>query len=341
MKKTVAFFTTLLFSIVFALIYKWITTGNPIQPSTILFAFTIWILLLISLAISNKFNRLVSELPIEQLKKILLPGLIVFFLVILGISLIVMSLVSYLFNLIMGNDTTHFINHLFEVEFPASLKFFSVCVLGGSAFFFYNVWRQTINKEQQLREENLKYRYRTLKTQVNPHSLFNSLNTLSEMIYVDTGKADKYIRKLANVYCFILDHEETDLLPLKEELRFVKEYFSLQKERNGERIELNINIEEDISKIRIVPISLQILVENALKHNSASEENPLRIDISLMGDYIIMTNNIRKKSILNDSSGTGLLNLKERVKLIMNKELIICQEDNQFTVKLPVIKNSR
>lgn len=203
---------------------------------------------------------------------------IVFMLIILLVSLIVISLQIYVYYLIMGMDTTHFVSNLFEVEFPQTIKYYSVCALMASAFFFYSIWRQAVDREQQLREENLKYKYRTLKTQVNPHFLFNSLNTLSEIIYVDTKKADNYIQQLAGIYRYILDHEETDLISLKDELKFVSRYFDLQKERDGDKIQLEMNI-RDAEKYSIVPISLQILVENALKHNSISEENPLKIVI--------------------------------------------------------------
>lgn len=263
-------------------------------------------------------------------------GLPPFMVIILLISLMVIGVQIYLFHLIMGLDTTHFINNLFEVEFPQTIKYYSVCALIASAFFFYSSWQQAVDREQQLREENLKYKYRTLKTQVNPHFLFNSLNTLSEIIYEDTRKADNYIQQLASIYRYILDNEETDLIPLKEEIRFVNRYFSLQKERDGEKIQLEINIRQ-VERYSIVPISLQILVENALKHNSASEKNPLRIIIQNENDpFIVISNNMQKRSTWSNSPGTGLSNLKERVRLIMGKEMTIETEQNRFTVKLPI-----
>ena len=116
----------------------------------------------------------------------------------------------------------------------------------------------------------------------------------------------------------------------------LRRYFSLQKERDGEKIQLEINIQQ-VERYSIVPISLQILVENALKHNSASEKNPLRIIIQNENDpFIVISNNIQKRSTWSNSPGTGLSNLKERVRLIMGKEMTIETEQNQFTVKLPI-----
>jgi LytS/YehU family sensor histidine kinase len=212
-----------------------------------------------------------------------------------------------------------------------SVGLFVCCIV-----FFYTTWRQAIEREQKLREENLKYRYRTLKTQVNPHFLFNSLNTLSEIVYADAKKADNYIQKLSGIYRYILDNEETDLIPLNKEIEFVKQYFDLQKERDENKIQLDIDL-KNTDKFKIVPVSLQILVENALKHNVISEEKPLKIHIHGDDGYISISNNMQRKSTLNNSSGTGLSNLNERVKLITGKEIIINQNNNQFTVKLPLI----
>lgn len=187
-----------------------------------------------------------------------------------------------------------------------------------------------------MREENLKYQYRTLKTQVNPHFLFNSLNVLSEIIYVDVKRADCYIQKLSGIYRYILDHEKTDLIALEQELEFVRQYFSLQQERDEDKIRLEVEV-EDAEKYQIVPISLQILVENALKHNLASKENPLEISIRRENDFIIVSNRMQRKNRLDISLGTGLANLKERVRLITGKKLIIKEGNSVFEVQLPIV----
>lgn len=128
------------------------------------------------------------------------------------------------------------------------------------------------------------------------------------------------------------------MISLSEEIDFVKQYFSLQQERLGNKIELEIAC-ENADKFKVIPISLQILVENALKHNVASEENPLKIKIcTVEGKYIIVSNRIQKKNILKDARGTGLANLKERVKLIMGENLFIDQANNQFLIQLPIIR---
>jgi two-component system, LytTR family, sensor kinase len=203
--------------------------------------------------------------------------------------------------------------------------------------FFYIIWQKSAKREQILIEENLKYRYNTLKSQVNPHFLFNSLNTLSEIVYTDAKKADNYIQKLSGIYRYILENEETDLIPLNEELEFVKQYFSLQKERDNDKISLKIECQHS-EGYKIIPVSLQLLVENALKHNSMSQNNPLEIQIYCSDEYVAVSNALQRKNIIESSTQTGLANLRERVKLIMGKEIIVSEANKQYIVKLPIIR---
>ena len=195
----------------------------------------------------------------------------------------------------------------------------------------------SVKQEQMLIEENLKFRYNTLKSQINPHFLFNSLNTLSEIVYVDAKQADNYIQKLSGIYRYILENEETDFISLNEELEFVKQYFSLQKERDNDKISLEIDC-PDAEIYKIIPVSLQLLVENALKHNSMSLTNPLRITIHINDAYVVVSNTLQRKSIIGSTTQTGLSNLRERVKLVMDEKIMVSEENNRFIVKLPLIR---
>lgn len=253
------------------------------------------------------------------------------------ISLSLVSVGVYSFYLIKGLDTSNFINHLFKVELNSAIKQFLIWILLGSAFFFYTIWRKAIEREQMLQKENLKYKYQNLKSQVNPHFLFNSLNTLSELVYDDAERADKYIQKLSTIYRYILENEETDLIPLKQELEFVKQYFDLQKERDNGEIMLKIEL-DNVENYRIIPVSLQLLVENVLKHNTISQENPLKIEIYFQDDCVIVSNSIHRRNVLEKSTNTGLLNLKERVNLTIGRKLEVSEENNQFVVKLPIVQ---
>jgi len=334
--KLITFLKALLFSAVFAILFKWWQTGTPFHSTTIIFGIVMLLQILVSLYIAKKFFAHLLNMPIADLRKRMAPYFILFLFFVLLVCLFIIGISVYAADLLMGNSTQYFLQHLFEVEYPPAIKYYAVFALMISVVFFYKVWRQAADREQQLREENLRYRYRTLKAQVNPHFLFNSLNTLSEMVYTDPRRADAYIQKLSGIYRYILDNEETDLVPLKKEIEFIQRYFELQRERDDNKIELYTDVPE-AEKFSIIPISLQILVENALKHNVASEKNPLKVRIVREEVFVVVSNTIQRKTTLPHSPGTGLANLKERAKLITGREIIVEQEKDTFIVKLPIV----
>lgn len=337
--ETKDFILCLIASFLLPILYKWYITGEPFQRSTVMIGIGIFIVLLIGLAIGTVFFEKIFNRPVKQQKIIILPAFILFLLVVLLIYIFFFTFVSYVDCLIAGGNPSALLDHMVQAEFTSTFFInYITWASVGFIFFFYTTWRQAVDREQKLKEENLQYKYINLKTQVNPHFLFNSLNTVSELIYEDPKKADKYIQKLAGIYRYILDHEETDLVSLNEEIVFVKQYFDLQQERAENKIQLDMDI-KNVDKFRIIPISLQILIENALKHNSMSEECPLKIHIGNDDEYITVSNGIQRKDIIAHSSGTGLSNLKGRVKLITGKEIIIDQKNNIFTVKLPILES--
>ena len=196
-------------------------------------------------------------------------------------------------------------------------------------------WLDSLKREQKLREEKLIFQYETLKNQVNPHFLFNSLNTLSTLVYKDPKLSDEFIKKLSIIYRYILENSERDMVDLHSEIQFVRNYFYLQKIRDNGKIELKIEV-EDQEDYQILPISLQLLVENALKHNAATREKPLTIIIKKEDESIVITNNIQPKLNIEKSSKIGLKNLAERVKLMTGKEIEIEETRDQYKVIIPL-----
>jgi len=335
-QKLIIFIVLLVFSIAYPMIYKWVQTGNPFRHETVMLGVVAFLSsLLICAFVFALFRSNTGKSP-AQLKKRIIPLFITFAFGTFLISFAVFGMVSYMAYLIGWYTPVDFTKQLFFVEFPRAFRQFPIWILISFVILFYQLLIQAINREQRLHEENLKYQYRTLKTQVNPHFLFNSLNTLSEIVYVDAAEADNYIQKLSGIYRYILDNEETDLINLEQEINFVRQYFDLQKVRDDNKIIMEINI-DNAEMFKIVPISLQLLIENALKHNLASEEKPLMIKIKSDGMYVSVSNNIQRKNIINDSPGSGLNNLKERVRLISGKEVVVNQENNTFIVKLPIV----
>lgn len=338
-KKLIAFVGALMLSALVPILLKWSHEASLWDAATAIFTATNLITIL---AVWYMFGRTILEnakRSVSELKKKLIPSLLVFVAATFLIAFFLFGLGNYLLYLIKGWDTTGFLNILWKREFTGAFISVTIGVIISAIFYFYINWRQAIGREQQLREENLKYRYKNLKTQVNPHFLFNSLNTLSELIYVNTKRADSYIRKLSEVYRYILDKEETDLIPLTEELSFVQQYYDLQRERVEEKVLLEIVFDQP-NQFQIIPVSLQLLVENAFKHNIMSQQEPLWIRIYREGDNILVANHIQKKNIIKTSSGTGLTNLGERVKLILGKEMQVIHKNHLFIVKLPLVRNN-
>jgi hypothetical protein len=326
----------LVFSAIIAMLMKYRQTGNAMHPTVIVVFSTIF---LMSACIGYMAIFMVNKAEAynqAQINKRIIPALLLFYVMAYLISSLSITIGVFGWFLYLGRDLSEFLPHLFKYELNYASSQFLIWLSFFTIAFFYVLWQKSVKKEQKLREENLKFKYRNLKSQVNPHFLFNSLNTLSEIVYEDAKKADNYIQKLSGIYRYILENEETDLIPLDKEIEFVKQYFSLQKERDNDKILLEVDF-QDSAKYKVIPISLQILVENALKHNAMSKENPLKIRICSSNGYVVVSNIIQKKDTWESSTHTGLSNLKERVKLIVGNELIVTQEDNHFLVKLPVI----
>jgi two-component system, LytTR family, sensor kinase len=326
---------SLLLSIISGMNMKYQQTGNAFHPSVIVPIFVIFLmavsegyLIIYTINKASKFNQ-------SQINKWIIPSLLIFYVItflIADLSVTIGVLGWYLIN---NWSFAGFWTQLFHHELNYANASLYKWLIFFTIAFFYMLWYKSAKKEQKLIAENLKFRYNTLKSQVNPHFLFNSLNTLSELIYVDVNKADNYIQTLSGIYRYVLENEETELVDLEKEIEFVKQYFLLHEVRDEGKIALEINIDKT-EGIKIIPVSLQLLLENALKHNAISKEKPLKISISLKGDNIIISNNIQKKNILNDSTQIGLSNLKDRTKILLGREPEISNENNIFTVKLPI-----
>ncbi|MFA8451295.1 MAG: sensor histidine kinase [Bacteroidales bacterium] len=191
---------------------------------------------------------------------------------------------------------------------------------------------------ERLAKENVFAQYRSLKAQIEPHFLFNSLSVLSSIVYTDSQLASEFIIKLSGLLRYILEKNDRVLVSLDEEVKMASDYFFLIKTRFGESVYLDFNLKQvGIPKIYLPPGSLQELISNALKHNSFSNEKPLRIYITLDKERILVENNIQERVLLADSTGTGLNNLKKRYKLISGKEVSVVKVKDCFRVYLPFL----
>lgn len=205
--------------------------------------------------------------------------------------------------------------------------------------FFYQQWKNNFNLSLKLKKDHLEAKYETLKAQLNPHFLFNSLNTL--ITYVDDiPKASDYIQNLSDFLRFVLKNRDKHLITLNEELEACQMYLFLQKARFGDNLNWENNIDKETRKTFVAPLAIQMLLENAIKHNIISKEKPLQISIgSKKNEYIFVENNIQKK-LSESSTGIGLKNIIERYEYLSSAKLQIIENSFIFKVMIPLIKKS-
>jgi LytS/YehU family sensor histidine kinase len=191
----------------------------------------------------------------------------------------------------------------------------------------------------QMEQAKAEAELEALKNQIDPHFIFNSLNALSHLIEVKPEKAKQFNDTLADVYRYILHNKGRDMVLLGEEMQFLEDYFSLLKIRFENAIQLNNKVlREKYESCLVPPISLQVLIENAVKHNEFSDTNPLVIDMEMQHEELIIKNQVHKKTLRRASSKIGLQNLNERYRLTTLKGIVVKEEENYFTVMLPVLK---
>lgn len=204
--------------------------------------------------------------------------------------------------------------------------------------FLIKSWESDKTKSELLTKAKVEAELEALKNQIDPHFMFNSLNTLSYLIETEPAKAKLFNDNLAEVFRYILYNKERHLVLLSEEMAFVNNYFTLITIRFGGAVALNIvphHCESDT--LLIPPISLQVLLENAIKHNEFSERHPLTVTIEIRNDAVLVSNVIRRKSVKKQSAHIGLQNLRERYLLTMEKEISVRAEGTMFVVTLPLL----
>jgi len=206
------------------------------------------------------------------------------------------------------------------------------------SIYFMNELRKSIEEKEKWKRETLQAQLSALKTQVNPHFLFNNLNTLTAVIPENPGQAIDFVQQLSKVYRHILDVKNEQSILLQKELEVLKAYAFLLKTRFGENLDISIQVADGKLQQKIVPLSLQILMENAIKHNIVSAARPLKIDIFTENERLIVSNNLQKKNQLIESTGIGLDNIRNRYKLLCNRQVEVSEGPSSFTVSIPLLE---
>ena len=207
------------------------------------------------------------------------------------------------------------------------------------AIHYYRQLR-TIEKEKEaLHRMHLEAQFAGLKQQVNPHFLFNSLNSLSSLIRIDPGKAEHFVEEMSQVYRYLLQSNQDELITLEKEMDFIHSYLHLLQTRFGNGLVMHIQLPSEYYKSWIPPLTLQLLIENAVKHNEVSTENPLQIWLSIFeGRSIEVKNNLQRKHLWVPSEKVGLTNILTKYQLLGAGEVMILDQDDYFIVRLPIIQ---
>lgn len=209
--------------------------------------------------------------------------------------------------------------------------------LGIHAFYFYKAYQENKVKEQKVIAGTASAQFESLKNQIDPHFLFNSLNVLSSLIEENPENAQKFTTSLSKIYRYVLEQKDKELVPVAEELAFAKTYMNLLKMRfeNSITYELPDGFTNDEAKV--VPLSLQLLLENCIKHNVVSESKPLHIKIYIENNQLVVENNLQKKEILSDRKGVGLQNIVNRYAIITQRKVLVEETEKSFKIFIPIL----
>lgn len=192
-------------------------------------------------------------------------------------------------------------------------------------------------KAQALEKEKTQVQYENLKQHLNPHFLFNSLTSLSSLIRIDQKMAGDFLDGMSKIYRYILQSKDSELVPLKDEIKFIQTFIGLQKTRFADGLQILLNIEEEQDHRKIVPVTLQNLIENAIKHNIIDNDTPLVIELFVADGYLVVRNNMQKKKFVETSNKQGLDNLLSLYKYLSDRPMLIEEDDHYFTVKIPLL----
>ena len=239
---------------------------------------------------------------------------------------------------ILGQPIVNFLNDKNAISYYLfGLVVTLIASLIFHAIYFYKALTEDKVKEQQIVAKTETAKYESLKSQIDPHFLFNSLNVLTSLIGENPKQAEKFTTKLSKVYRYVLEQKSKDLIDLDEELKFARAYMDLLKMRFENAVTFDIPEKSSNPEFKIIPLSLQLLLENTIKHNVVSETNPLKVVIKEENGYLTITNNYNPKAVLEKGTKVGLKNIVERYNLLTLKKVFIEKSTSIFKVKLPLL----
>ncbi|MEM6526246.1 MAG: histidine kinase [Bacteroidota bacterium] len=292
------------------------------------------VLLLMVVAVWES-NRLLSDLA-HQLKLGKIHPLVLFF----GYSVVSVTVIALIvtgaLSLYFGEASHSTLTLKLALGFAFRINLFLHCV--NAIYFFIIQYKNSQLEAETLKKQNAEARFEALRNQINPHFLFNSFNVLSSLVYKDADTSSKFIDQLSNVYRYLLFNQQNKIVKLSEEIAFLESYIYLLKIRFQDNLDIKKDIADRVRDTYIAPATLQLLIENAIKHNVVSKASPLAINVFSNGKYLIVENSIQLKEVKEESTNIGLNNIRDRYNYLCGDDAIVVNANGKFTVKIPIIE---
>ncbi|MCW5519776.1 2TM domain-containing protein [Aureitalea sp. L0-47] len=256
----------------------------------------------------------------------------------LGITLVTLWFIRIITEVIIGGlGFTEFLRNESFIDYGPSMLVALVVISVFYIFYYYNHRQEAKVKEQKIIAKTASAQFDALKNQLDPHFLFNSLNVLTSLIEENPEAATRFTTSLSKVYRYVLEQKNKELITVEEELKFAKLYMSLIKMRFEDSIVFTVPETLSNPEAKVVPLSLQLLLENAVKHNQVMPSKKLHITIYEEGNNLIIKNNVQPKAVVKEGSGVGLQNIKQRYFLLTDQPVRIQQSDREFRVAIPLL----
>jgi sensor histidine kinase YesM len=254
----------------------------------------------------------------------------------LAVGILILTIINWVFYVVIQKQE---INILLN-KTSEGLKYLIILTIAGiliiNSFHFFRSWKQAAVNEEKLKREKLAIEYEALKNQVNPHFLFNSLTALSSLVYKDQERAVSFIREFSNVFRYVLESREKEVVDFATEKKLLESVTYMNQIRYENSLQIIINLSDSTDKF-IIPMALQMLLENAIKHNSISLSMPLKVEIMEENGYVVVKNNLQPKKSEIVSNKIGLENIKSRYKYLSDKDVLVEKTNEEFVVKIPVL----
>lgn len=321
----------------FASIWQYDYRGILFHLFFFLFGLTIWE---VGLWLTNRINRLIRKYLSQTLRFVILGAVLLLYCI--GFTVLYGMLYYNLFFVLIHREELWADYAVLDTDLMVMMVVISLIIIAFHSFIYYfRNWQEAEVMAERLQKENIRSQFETLKHQIGPHFFFNSLSVLNSLVHKDADLAGQYISQLSKIYRYILEVKDETVVPLCQELDFLNAYIFLMKVRHNDSIQFSIELSDDTQKYTFVPKhSLQMLAENAVKHNRFSKQNPLLVRITEDPEFLKVVNNLNQRELIEGSSGIGLENIKRRYELISEKGIEIEENSFTFCVKLPKLQQS-